>query len=102
MKPEAPIKLFDTQADLRAWLKTHHDQQEGIWLKIAKKNNPTPTVTYAQAVEEALCFGWIDGQLKGFDDQYFLQKFTPRRAKSVWSKINTQKAAELIKAGRMM
>jgi uncharacterized protein YdeI (YjbR/CyaY-like superfamily) len=102
MKPEAPIKLFDTAAELRSWLEKHYDQQEGMWLKIAKKNNPKPSVTYAEAIEEALCFGWIDGQLKSLDAGYYLQRFTPRRPKSIWSKINVERAEQLIQGGRMM
>ena len=72
-----------------------------MWLKIAKRAAAEPSVTYPDAVEIALCWGWIDGQKKGLDDQYFLQRFTPRRARSIWSKINVDKVAALIKAARM-
>lgn len=88
-------KAFD------AWLKRHHVTSDGLWLKIAKKGAGEPSVTYPEAVEIALCWGWIDGQKKGLDDQYFLQRFTPRRARSVWSKINVDKVAALIEAGRI-
>jgi uncharacterized protein YdeI (YjbR/CyaY-like superfamily) len=73
----------------------------GIWLKVGKKTAPEPSVSYAEALEVALCFGWIDGQKRGFDEEYWLQRFTPRKPGSKWSKINTEKADALIAAGRM-
>ncbi len=88
-------KAFET------WLKQHHATSPGLWLKIAKRGANEPSVPYPEAVEIALCWGWIDGQKKGLDEQYFLQRFTPRRARSVWSKINVNKVAALIKEGRM-
>jgi uncharacterized protein YdeI (YjbR/CyaY-like superfamily) len=78
-----------------------HTTSDGLWLKIAKRGANEPGVTYPEAVEIALCWGWIDGQKKGLDDQHFLQRFTPRRARSIWSKINVDKVAALIEAGRM-
>ena len=73
----------------------------GVWLKTAKKGAPEPTISYAEALEEALCFGWIDGQKGPLDEHYWLQRFTPRKPGSKWSKINTEKAAALIETGRM-
>ena len=93
--------LFSNAKAFEAWLKKHHARSEGLWLQIAKKGAERPSVTYAEAVEIALCWGWIDGQKKGLDDQHFLQRFTPRRARSIWSKINVDKVAALIEAGRM-
>src|SRR5579885_2223566 len=94
-------KSFKTALDFRSWLEKHHDSVEGIWLKIAKKGSKGKTVSYAEALDEALCFGWIDGQRKPWDDEYWLQKFTPRRARSGWSKVNTEHAERLISEGRM-
>jgi uncharacterized protein YdeI (YjbR/CyaY-like superfamily) len=96
----APV-LFKTAKAFETWLKKHHATSDGLWLQIAKKGADEPSVTYPQAVEIALCWGWIDGQKKGLDDQHFLQRFTPRRARSIWSKINVDKVAALIEAGRM-
>jgi uncharacterized protein YdeI (YjbR/CyaY-like superfamily) len=95
------VLLFDTQEDLEAWLKKHHADTKGIWLKIAKKEARTPSVNYAEALDSALCYGWIDGQKAAFDDRYWLQKFTPRGARSIWSKVNCNKAEALIADGRM-
>lgn len=99
--PEQPIIAFDTAALFRQWLMLHHVDHPGIWLKIAKKASGIQTVTYAQALDEALCFGWIDGQKKTFDETAFLQKFTKRGKRSVWSKINVGHVARLEKEGRM-
>ena len=98
---ELPIVEHPDQVSWRAWLETHHAGADGAWLKLAKKGAPTPTVTYAQAVEEALCYGWIDGQARRLDEHFYLQRFTPRRPRSVWSQINREKAERLIAAGRM-
>jgi uncharacterized protein YdeI (YjbR/CyaY-like superfamily) len=92
---------FKSAADFRRWLAAGHQTVDGIWLRIFKKDSGQKTVTYAEALDEALCFGWIDGQKKSYDEHSFLQKFTPRRARSGWSKINTQHAERLIKAGKM-
>jgi uncharacterized protein YdeI (YjbR/CyaY-like superfamily) len=100
--PELPIIAFATAAEFHHWLTRHHADHPGIWLKIAKKDSGIPTVTYAEALDEALCFGWIDGQKKTFDETAFLQKFTRRGKRSVWSKINVGHVARLEKEGRMM
>jgi uncharacterized protein YdeI (YjbR/CyaY-like superfamily) len=101
MPDDLPIVLFATPADLEAWLEESHASSEGIWLKIAKKGSGVESVTYAEALELALCFGWIDSQKKGFDEKHFLQRFTPRRPRGKWSRINRDKAEELIAAGAM-
>lgn len=93
--------LFKSAKAFEAWLKKNHATSEGLWLKIAKRGSNEPSVTYPEAVEIALCWGWIDGQKKSLDDQHYLQRFTPRRARSVWSKINVEKVQGLIEAGRM-
>ncbi len=92
---------FESDTDWEAWLAEHHATVDGVWIKMAKKSTGLPTVTHAQAVEVALCYGWIDGQRNRFDDQWFLQRFTPRRSRSNWSKINRDKAEQLIREGRM-
>lgn len=85
-----------------SWLAEHHaDTPDGLWLKLAKRDSAIPTVTYAQALDEALCYGWIDGQKSGLDETWWLQRFCPRRPGSRWSKVNTEKALALIEAGRM-
>jgi len=100
-KPELPILEVPDQAAWRRWLQFNHDAAAGVWLKFAKKGSPAKTVTYGEAVEEALCFGWIDGQSRRLDEHFYLQRFTPRRRRSVWSQINRQKATRLIAEGRM-
>jgi uncharacterized protein YdeI (YjbR/CyaY-like superfamily) len=97
---ELPVLLFSGPAELESWLEENHGT-EGVWLKIAKKGAPEPSVTYAEALEVALCFGWIDSQKRGLDETHFLQRFTPRRPRGRWSKINREKAEALIEAGRM-
>jgi len=92
---------FSSSQDFRAWLAENHIQSAGIWLRIYKKDSGVTTVTYAQALDQALCFGWIDGQKKPYDDQSWLTKFTPRRPKSGWSRINTQHAERLTQSGEM-
>ena len=96
-----PIIAFKSDAAWEQWLEAHHVTSEGLWLKIAKKDSGQASVSYQEALNVALCFGWIDGQKRKFDEQYWLQKFTPRRVKSPWSRINQEKAAALIAAGRM-
>jgi len=98
---DLPILSFASKKKWADWLARQHDKSSGVWLKLAKKGSEIPSVTYDEALEVALCYGWIDGQKKGFDDKYWLQKFTPRGARSIWSKINTQKAEKLIKSGEM-
>lgn len=92
---------FPTAAAWRAWLADHHASASGLWLKIAKKAAPEGTLSYIEALDEALCFGWIDAQTRGLDEDYWLKRFTPRKRGSRWSRINTQKADALIAAGRM-
>jgi len=92
---------FANQQDWRAWLEANHIDPTGIWLQVAKKASGIPSVSYLEALETALCFGWIDGQKRPLDDKYWLQKFTPRRAKSGWSKVNRTKALFLIEQGQM-
>jgi uncharacterized protein YdeI (YjbR/CyaY-like superfamily) len=96
-----PMMAFPTAAAWHEWLTEHGGTSAGVWLKTAKKGAPEPTVTYSEALDVALCFGWIDGQKGPLDDQYWLQRFCPRKPGSNWSRINTQKAAALIEAGRM-
>jgi len=98
---ELPVLLFAGPAELEAWLDENHESADGVWLKIAKKGAPEPSVTYAEALEVALCFGWIDSQKRGLDETHFLQRFTPRRPRGRWSKINREKAEALIGARRM-
>jgi uncharacterized protein YdeI (YjbR/CyaY-like superfamily) len=100
-KPADTPTLFKSAKAFETWLRQHHATSDGLWLKIAKRGADEASVTYPEAVEIALCWGWIDGQKKGLDEQHFLQRFTPRRARSVWSKINVDKVAALIKEGRM-
>jgi len=101
MADELPIALFPVPADLEAWLEENHARSDGLWLKIAKKGSGVESVNYAEALELALCFGWIDSQKRGFDESFFLQRFTPRRPRGKWSQINRAKAEELIAAGAM-
>jgi len=98
---ELPILPFANKKKWMDWLAKLHDKSSGAWLKIGKKDSGISSVTYEEALDVALCYGWIDGQKKGFDDQYWLQKFTPRGPKSIWSKINTEKAERLIASGEM-
>lgn len=98
--PDLPIKLFRDLAAWEKWLAAHPDSS-GLWLRIAKKDTGLISVSYVEAIEVALCHGWIDGQRRSFDEQSFLQRFTPRRPRSLWSKINVGKAEALIIAGRM-
>ena len=98
--PELPVEQFADAAAWERWLE-RHPESAGVWLKIAKKDAGIPSVTYPEALDVALCHGWIDGQKKGFDAEFFLQRFTPRRARSTWSKINVAKIDVLTAAGRM-
>jgi len=105
MAPVVPdpkkIRAFRTEAAFDAWLRTHHARETEIWLRIYKKGSGTPTVTHAQALDVVLCWGWIDGIRKSFDDKSFLQRYTPRRARSIWSQINRDHVRRLTAAGRM-
>ena len=98
---ELPILPFESKKKWSDWLAKQHDKSAGVWLKLAKKDSGISSVTYEEALDVALSYGWIDGQKKGFDDKYWLQKFTPRGPKSIWSKINTEKAEKLIASGQM-
>lgn len=95
------IRSFRDEAAFEKWLRANHDRETELWLKIYKKASGVPTVTYAQALDVSLCWGWIDGLKKSFDEEAFLQRFSPRRPKSVWSQINREHIARLVKAGRM-
>ena len=101
MLANLPIMPFASPSAWEEWLAEHHAQAPGVWLKLAKKVSGTASVTYAEALDVALCYGWIDGQKKPYDALFWLQRFTPRRPKSGWSKLNTEKVAQLIGAGRM-
>ncbi len=98
---DIPVILFARQKDWEKWLKENHAASRGLWLRLAKKNSGIESVNYAEALDVALCYGWIDGQKKSFDETTWLQKFTPRGVKSVWSKINREKVEGLINAGKM-
>ena len=95
------IKPFQTQAAFERWLSTHHATETELWLRIYKKGSGVPSVTNAEAIDVVLCWGWIDGVRKAYDEQSFLQRFSPRRARSVWSQINRQHVARLVASGRM-
>jgi uncharacterized protein YdeI (YjbR/CyaY-like superfamily) len=101
MADELPIVLFATPAELEAWLEREGASSAGVWLKIAKKGSGVKSVSYAEALEVALCFGWIDSQKRAFGGECFLQRFTPRRPRGRWSRINREKAEGLIESGRM-
>ena len=96
-----PVIPFESPAAWEAWLAHNHTTSSGVWVKMAKKASGIPTVTHAEALDVALCYGWIDGQRNRFDDVWFLQRFTPRRARSTWSKINCAKVEKLIEEARM-
>lgn len=96
-----PVIAFSSRAEWRSWLDEQHETSPGLWLKIAKKGSGIDTVSYAEAVEVALCYGWIDGQSGKYDDEYWLQRFTPRKPRSNWSKINRDKATALIARDQM-
>ncbi len=93
--------FFALQADWAAWLAAHCAKSAGVWLRIAKKGAGRQSVSYAEALDAALCYGWIDGQKKGDGEHYWLQRFTPRSAQSIWSRINREKVLKLIQDGRM-
>ena len=96
---DLPILLFPTPAELEAWLERHHRDSDGFWLQVAKKGSGEVSVSYAEALELALCFGWIDSQKRSHDEDFFLQRFTPRRPRGRWSRINREKAEALLAAG---
>lgn len=100
-RTELPIMLFADPEAWTSWLETNHAAERGVWLQLAKKASGIASVTYHEALDVALCYGWIDGQKKPYDEKTWLQKFTPRGAKSVWSQINREKVQRLIEQGAM-
>jgi uncharacterized protein YdeI (YjbR/CyaY-like superfamily) len=98
---DLPTIAFRTQAAFEEWLEAEHASAPGLWVKFAKKGSGVESVTYPEARDSALCFGWIDGQAASLDETYWLQRFTPRRPRSRWSRINRERVAELTAAGRM-
>jgi uncharacterized protein YdeI (YjbR/CyaY-like superfamily) len=96
-----PIVEFANQSAWADWLAENHAKSSGVWLRFAKKGSGVPSVTYDEAIETALCFGWIDGQKKAYDEKTWIQRMTPRGPRSIWSKINRDKAEALIAGGRM-
>ena len=98
---DLPILSFESAKEWERWLRAHHQDSPGVWLKLAKKGSGVASVTRPETVDIALCYGWIDGQGKSLDGTFWLQRFTPRRRRSVWSKINREKAEALIAAERM-
>jgi uncharacterized protein YdeI (YjbR/CyaY-like superfamily) len=102
MAPDSlPVVSFGDTHAWDAWLAAHHADSAGVWLKIAKKGSGGQSISYSDALDVALCHGWIDGQKGRLDDDYWLQRFTPRKPGSRWSKINTERASELMSSGRM-
>jgi uncharacterized protein YdeI (YjbR/CyaY-like superfamily) len=100
-KPELPIIPFTSREAWETWLEEHHATSDGLWLKLAKKGSGLETVSLAEALDVALCYGWIDSQADSFDEQHWLLRFTPRRSRSKWSKVNRVKVSKLIEDGRM-
>lgn len=99
--PAIEAIAFPSSIELRKWLERNHADPGGVWLRFSKRGAPVRTISYAEALDQALCFGWIDGQRRPLDSHYWIQKFTPRRPKSGWSKVNTEHAERLIKSGEM-
>ena len=100
-KADLSIINFKSQSDFRKWLASNHTNKDGMWLQLFKKNSGHVSITYAEALDEALCYGWIDGQKKTYDEKSWIQKFTPRRTKSIWSKRNIEHIERLTKDGKM-
>ena len=96
-----PIRAFKTQKDFESWLEKNHQRPEGVWIRFAKKASGIKSITHPEALDTALCFGWIDALRLPESDTTYLQRFLPRRPKSLWSKINRAKAVSLIECGRM-
>lgn len=96
-----PVLSFENQSEWEKWLAQNHGLTTGIWLRIFKKASKVKTIVYAEALEEALCYGWIDGQLKPYDEQSYLQRFTPRRPRSIWSKRNIENITRLEENGKL-
>lgn len=100
-KSDDPVEFFAKPADFERWLRKHHAKAPCVWVKYAKKKSGIPSIVWDQAVDVALCYGWIDGQSKSLDETYSLQRFTPRQKQSKWSKLNRERVARLTSAGRM-
>jgi uncharacterized protein YdeI (YjbR/CyaY-like superfamily) len=100
-QPDLEVRAFRDARAFERWLDRNHGRSPGLWIKIAKRDSGVASVTHAEALDVALCYGWIDGQRRALDATHFLQRFTPRRAKSMWSVINREKVAQLTAAGRM-
>ncbi len=101
MKPDYPIFPFASQSKWADWLAQQHDKSAGVWMKLAKKDSGIASITITEALDVALCYGWIDGQRLSFDEKYYLQKYVPRGPRSIWSKINVGKVERLIKNKQM-
>jgi uncharacterized protein YdeI (YjbR/CyaY-like superfamily) len=101
VKPDLPILTFTSPKIFTSWLAKNHKVSSGIWMRLFKIKSEAPTITYAEALDVALCYGWIDGQKKSYDPESWLQKFTPRRPKSIWSKRNQEHVERLTKSGMM-
>ncbi len=95
------VETFRTEAAFESWMRKNHASVSEVWLRICKKDSGVPSITITEALDVVLCWGWIDGLRKGFDEQSYLQRYTPRRAKSLWGRINREHVARLTKAGRM-
>jgi uncharacterized protein YdeI (YjbR/CyaY-like superfamily) len=100
-QPDLEVRAFRDAPAFERWLERNHGDSPGLWIKIAKRDSGIASVTHAEALDVALCYGWIDGQRRALDGTHFLQRFTPRRAKSMWSVINREKVARLTAAGQM-
>src|SRR5262245_7735330 len=98
---EMQVVSFASSKEWRNWIAKNHAQSNGVWLRFFKKGSGEKSITYAEALDEALCYGWIDGQANKYDAKSYIQKFTPRRQKSIWSRRNTEKAERLIGEGKM-
>lgn len=98
---DLPIIAFQSQEEWRAWLATQHTQSPGLWIRLYKKGSTQPSITYAEALDEALCYGWIDSTKNKYDADSFLQRFSPRKTRSIWSKVNREHVARLIETGKM-
>ncbi len=99
---DLPVLAFPSADAFDAWLREHHEDAPGVWVKVARKGSGVPTVTHAQALDSALCCGWIDGQRRSLDETFFLQRFVPRRPRGTWSKVNREHVARLRAEGRML
>ena len=95
------IKTFRNEAAFESWMRKNHAREREVWLRIYKKGSAVPSITIAEALDVVLCWGWIDGVRRAFDERSYLQRYTPRRPKSIWSQINREHVARLTKAGRM-